>query len=166
MTSLNGDIFRVAVILCGELKDPRWIPLTKPMTRRFDVFFDLCLNKRVNKQSRRWWFETQSRPLWRHCNANPILIWWGIHMLLILMCRSINYIVHALVHSESSLANTLLPLDYFILKIQYVIATKAICCPCWVLLSVLFFLLSEVFSWVSLYFIASFFCLVRVFYGP
>ena len=30
------------------------------------VFFDLRLNKRLNKQSRRWWFETPSRSLWRH----------------------------------------------------------------------------------------------------
>ena len=32
-------------------------------------FFDLCLNKRLRKQSWGWWFETLSRPLWRHCNA-------------------------------------------------------------------------------------------------
>ena len=34
-----------------------------------DVFFDLFLNKRLSKQSRGWWFETPSRPLWRHCNV-------------------------------------------------------------------------------------------------
>ena len=39
-----------------------------PVTRSFDVFFDLHLNKQLNKQSRRWWFETPSRSLWRHCN--------------------------------------------------------------------------------------------------
>ena len=37
-------------------------------TRSFDVFFDLCLNKRLSKQPRGWWFETQSGPLRRHCN--------------------------------------------------------------------------------------------------
>ena len=31
-------------------------------------FFYLHLNKRLSKQSRRWWFETPSRPLWCHCN--------------------------------------------------------------------------------------------------
>ena len=41
----------------------------RPVTQNFDVFFDLCLNKRLSKQSRRWWFETLSRSLWRHCNA-------------------------------------------------------------------------------------------------
>ena len=45
----------------------------KPMTRSFDVFFDLCLNKRLSKQSRRRWFETPSRSLWRHCNGQAVL---------------------------------------------------------------------------------------------
>ena len=31
-------------------------------------FFDLRLNKRLSKQSWGWWFETLSRPLWRHCD--------------------------------------------------------------------------------------------------
>ena len=41
----------------------------RPVTRGFDVSFDLRLNKRLRKQSRRRWFETPSRSLWRHCNA-------------------------------------------------------------------------------------------------
>ena len=32
-------------------------------------FFDLHLNIRLSKQSWGWWFETLSRPLWRHCNV-------------------------------------------------------------------------------------------------
>ena len=44
-------------------------PTQKPVTRRFDVFFDLRLNKRMSKQWWGWWFETPLRPLWRHCNA-------------------------------------------------------------------------------------------------
>ena len=43
-----------------------------PVTRSFDVFFDLRLNKRLSKQSWGWWFETLSRPLWRHCNVNSL----------------------------------------------------------------------------------------------
>ena len=39
----------------------------KPVTRSFDVFFDLCLNKRLSKHSWGWWFETLSGPLWHHC---------------------------------------------------------------------------------------------------
>ena len=41
----------------------------RQVTRSFDVFFDLRQNPKLSKQWRRWWFETLSRPLWRHCNA-------------------------------------------------------------------------------------------------
>ena len=44
-------------------------PLQRPVTRSFDVFFDLRLNKRLSKHSRRQWFKTPSRSLWRHCNV-------------------------------------------------------------------------------------------------
>ena len=56
MTSSNGNIFRVTGPLCGEF--------TTLVTRRFDVLFDLRLNKRMSKQSRRRGFETSS-----HCNV-------------------------------------------------------------------------------------------------
>ena len=48
----------------------------RTVTRSFEVFFDLRLNKRLSKQSWGWWFETLSRPLWRHSNvkwSRPIL---------------------------------------------------------------------------------------------
>ena len=44
-------------------------PSQRPVTRSFDVFFYLCLNKRLSKQSWGRWFETLPCPLWRHCNA-------------------------------------------------------------------------------------------------
>ena len=43
-------------------------PAKRPVRRSFDVFFDL--NKRLNKQSWGWWFETPSRSSWRHCNVD------------------------------------------------------------------------------------------------
>ena len=43
-------------------------PAQRPVTRNFDVFFNLRLNKRLSKQSWGWWFETPSCSLWRHCN--------------------------------------------------------------------------------------------------
>ena len=43
----------------------------RPVTRSFDVLFDLPPNKHFGKQSRRQWFETLSRSLWRHCNHLP-----------------------------------------------------------------------------------------------
>ena len=41
-------------------------PSQRPVTRSFDDFFGLGLNKRLRKQQRRWWFETPLRSLWRH----------------------------------------------------------------------------------------------------
>ena len=56
----------------------REFPAQRPVTRSFDVFFDLRLNKRLSKQSWCWWFETLSCPLWRHCNVqwNLLTHWW------------------------------------------------------------------------------------------
>ena len=51
-------------------------PSKRPVTRSFDVFFDLCLNKRLSKQSRGWWFQTPWRPLWRHCNVTFSAEYW------------------------------------------------------------------------------------------
>ena len=36
------------------------------------MFSLICtwIYKRLSKQSRSWWFETPSRPLWRHCNES------------------------------------------------------------------------------------------------
>ena len=70
MTSSNGNIFRVTGPLCGEFTGHRWIPLTKASDSEVLMFFfDLRLNKRLIKQSRRWWFQVPSRSLWRHCNG-------------------------------------------------------------------------------------------------
>ena len=76
MTSSNGNIFRVTSPLCGEFTGPGEFPTQRPVTRSFDVFFDLRPNKRLSKQWRGWWFETLSRPFWRHRNENVITNAW------------------------------------------------------------------------------------------
>ena len=68
MTSSNGNIFRVTGPLCGEFTGPGELPTQRPVTRSFDVFFDLCLNNRLSKQPWGWWFETPAWSLWRHRN--------------------------------------------------------------------------------------------------
>ena len=74
MTSSNGNIFLVTGNLCGEFTGSQWNPHTKKtVTRNFDVFFDLRPKKLLSKQSWGWWFETPSRPLWRHRNV-PFLM--------------------------------------------------------------------------------------------
>ena len=56
---------------------PRYWPFEEwPVTRSFDIFFDLRLNKRLSKQSWGWWFETPSCSLWRHCNEQNLLLPW------------------------------------------------------------------------------------------
>ena len=70
MTSSNGNIFRVTGPLCGEFTGPGEFPTQMPVTRSFDVCFDLRLNKRLSKQPWGWWFEAPSWSLWRHRNAH------------------------------------------------------------------------------------------------
>ena len=43
-------------------------PSKRLVTWSFDIFFDLPLNKRLSKESRRRRFETPPRSLWHHCN--------------------------------------------------------------------------------------------------
>ena len=74
MKSSNGYISAALLTLCaGNLPVTGELTSKRPETRSFDVFFDVLLNKRQNKQSRCWWFETHWYSLWRHCNAeeNP-----------------------------------------------------------------------------------------------
>ena len=49
------------------------------VTRRFDVFLDLCPNKQLSKQSWGWWFETPPGSLWRHSNES-LGIQWNRHI--------------------------------------------------------------------------------------
>ena len=53
-------------------------PSQRPAPRSFDVFFDLRLNKRLSKQSRCRWNETQLRSLWRQCNEK-FCGWYGLY---------------------------------------------------------------------------------------
>ena len=100
-TSSNGNIFRVTVPLWGESTGHRGYPSQRPVTWSFGVFYDLCLNKRLSKQSWGWRFETPLRSLWRHygvtglcegsspvtgelpaqraSNVEKVSIWWRHH---------------------------------------------------------------------------------------
>ena len=72
MTSSNGNIFRVTGPLWGNSPATGEFPSQRQVTPSFDVFFDLCLYKRLSKQFWGWWFETASRSLWRQCNGDGI----------------------------------------------------------------------------------------------
>ena len=71
------EAFSASLAICaGNSPVPGEFPAQRPVTRSFDVFFDLRLNKRLSKQSWGWWFETLSRPLWRHCNGLMAVFSW------------------------------------------------------------------------------------------
>ena len=64
------ETFSVILAICaGNSPVPGEFTAQRPVTRSFDVFFDIRLNKRLSKQSWGWWFETPSRPVWRHRNG-------------------------------------------------------------------------------------------------
>ena len=64
------ETFSALLALCaGNSPATGEFPAQRPVTRSFDVFFDLSLNKRSSKQSQGWWFETPSCSLWRHSNV-------------------------------------------------------------------------------------------------
>ena len=68
---LQMETFIVLLALCARnLPVTGEFPSKRPVTRSFDVFFDLSLNKQLSKHSRRWWFETLLCSLWRKCNGS------------------------------------------------------------------------------------------------
>ena len=71
------ETFSALLAICeGNSPVAGEFPSQRSVTRSFVVFFDLRLNKRLIRQSRRWWFDTPSRPLLRrydnrsHCWGN------------------------------------------------------------------------------------------------
>ena len=67
------ETFSALLAICaGNSPVPGEFPTQRPVTRSFEVFFDLRLNKRLSKQSLGWWLETLSRPLWRHRNESRV----------------------------------------------------------------------------------------------
>ena len=61
------ETFSALLAICvGNSSVPGEFPTQKPVTRSFHVFFHLCLNKPLSKQSWGWWLETL---LWCHCNV-------------------------------------------------------------------------------------------------
>ena len=64
------ETFSALLAICaGNSPVSGEFPTQRPVTRSFDVYFDLRPDKRLSKQSLGWWFETLSHSLWRHRNA-------------------------------------------------------------------------------------------------
>ena len=67
MTSSNGNISALLANCADNSPVTGEFPAQRPVTRSFDVFFDLDLNKRLSTQWWACWLETPLCPLWRHC---------------------------------------------------------------------------------------------------
>ena len=79
MTSSNANIFRVT----GHSPLTSEFPEQRLVTRSFDVFIDLRLNKRLSKLWWSCWFQTPWRPLWCHYYAKAHTISLCIHVFVI-----------------------------------------------------------------------------------
>ena len=74
------ETFSALLALCvGTSPVTGELSVQRPVTRSFDVFFDLRLNKRLSKQSWGCWFETPSRSSWRHRNVTSASITLSIY---------------------------------------------------------------------------------------
>ena len=68
------ETFSALLAICAENSPvPGEFPAQRPVTRSFDVLFDLRPNKRLGKQSWGWWSETPSSSLGRHRNGLCLL---------------------------------------------------------------------------------------------
>ena len=86
------ETFFALLALCrGNSPVTGEFPSQRPVTRSFDVFFALRMDKPFNKPSRRRWVETPFHSLWSHCYVNVcpqchvrhINNWWhAAHMKL------------------------------------------------------------------------------------
>ena len=77
MMSSNGNIFCFIGPLWGDPPVTGGFPSQRPVTRSFDVIFDLHLNRWLSKQLWCQWFEMPLHSLWRPSNETVIIskIW-------------------------------------------------------------------------------------------
>ena len=66
----NGKFSALMALCEGNQPATGGFSSQRPVTRSFDVFFDMRINKRLIKQTGRRRFETPSYPLLRHYNEH------------------------------------------------------------------------------------------------
>ena len=95
--------FALLAISAGNWPVPGEFIAQRPVTRSFD----LRLNKRLSKQLWDWWFETLSRPLWRHRNVcmrdryskvNVVIGFCNASIILLCVVKSVIAITVLLTH--------------------------------------------------------------------
>ena len=118
------ESFSALLAICvGNSPVPGEFHAQRPVTRSFDVFFDLRLNKRLSKQSWGWWFETLSRPFWRHrkivralyCLSNNVLSFiYELYVLKIIKEYLIDEFVQFSSNKDKSVINYL---QWFVMRL-------------------------------------------------
>ena len=89
------ETFSALLALCaGNSPVTGEFPSQRPVTRSFDILFDLRLNKRLSKQSGRRWLQTPWRS-WHHCN--DVIGAFQIHVIYLPM----HFIVASLAPRQS-----------------------------------------------------------------
>ena len=74
------ETFSELLVLCAENSPVTGeLPSQRPVTRSFDIFFDLRLNRRSSKYSIRRWFETLSLSIMTSLQCDEFWPWceWG-----------------------------------------------------------------------------------------
>ena len=61
-------------ICAGNSPVPGEFPAQRPVTRSFDIFFDLRLSECLSKQSWGWWFEIYRA----HCDVSVMLSYYKL----------------------------------------------------------------------------------------
>ena len=65
------ETFSALLVICaGNSPVPGEFPTQRPVTRSFDVYFDLRPNKRLSKQSWGWWFQYLNIKRYDHLYQN------------------------------------------------------------------------------------------------
>ena len=91
--------FALQALCAGNSPVTGECPSQRPEMRNVDVFLDLCLNKRLSKQSWGWRFEKPSRWLWRHRNDLYSAAHW-CWIITILVSRLITIMGKALTKGQ------------------------------------------------------------------
>ena len=111
------ETFSALLAICaGNSPVPGEFPAQRPVTRSFDVFCDLRLNKRLSKQWCGWWIEALSPPLWRHRNEHGVSNHRQHDYLFISLLTHWGRVAHTCVSKLTIIGshNGLLPVQAFI----------------------------------------------------
>ena len=101
------ETFSALLALCaGNSPVTGEFPSQWPVTRSFDVCFDLRLNKRLSKQSRRRWFEMPSHSLWCHSDwwTHATNILWSLHWNPVNIIRCFDFCSNVAVTTHNTTA--------------------------------------------------------------